>query len=130
MLLRSRERIVNMCFLIPDCPETYRDKDTHRHIDPKIHRHTHAHTELHTLGSVLVYSFILGTLCIQVCLSQKRKKQRYMLLPIFHACISYIRDWWFMLFSSPLFIKSVSNYIFNVKKKEKREKALALIQCI
>ena len=58
------------------------NEDTHRHIDPRIHArahtHTHTHThahihrEIHTL-SVLVYSFMLGILYIQICLSKKKK---------------------------------------------------------
>ena len=91
-----------MSFPIPDCPDTYRDKQRHTqtHRPKDTHTHAHTHTQIHTLGSVLVYTFILGTLYIQICLSKKKKKQCHILLSIFHACISYIRDWWFMLFSS------------------------------
>ena len=68
-------------FPIPDCPETYRDKQrhtqTHRPKDTHTHTHTHTythtHTQIHTLGSVLVYTFILGTLYIQIYLSKKKK---------------------------------------------------------
>ena len=67
-----------MSFPIPDCPDTYRDKQrhtqTHRPKDTHTHTHTHTHTQIHTLESVLVYSFILGTLYIQICLSKKKKK--------------------------------------------------------
>ena len=79
---------------------TETNKDTHRHIDPKIHTHTHTHTyththtQIHTLGSVLVYTFILGTLYIQICLSKKRKNNATFYSPFFMlaSVISEIDD--------------------------------------
>ena len=73
---------------------TETNKGTHRHIDPKTHTHTHTHTQIHTLESVLVYSFILGTLYIQICLSKKWKNNATFYYPFFMlaSVISEIDD--------------------------------------
>ena len=69
------------------------NEDTHRHIDPRIHAHTHTHAhihrEIHTL-SVLVYSFMLGILYIQIFLSKKKKNAIF--LTHFFMLASVISD--------------------------------------